>query len=285
MENKLEDLDLTTFAKLFDIVIEFAVAYGFQILGAIVVLLIGLKVASWCARKTTSLAEAKGVDVTLSRFIGNAVRLVVVVAVVIVTLGNFGVAIAPLIALVGASAFGVTLAIQGPLSNYGAGLAIILTRPFIVGDTITVQGASGVVEEISLGATILIGEDGERILVPNRQIVGEIIINSEGRRVVQTKVCVAYDADITRATELLRRALDSFTDLRGHPAPQIGIHDFAYGGIILGLRFWVPSQRYFEMRYEVNRAAYAALEEGGIALLSSGGIAVAMDSLSDDAPA
>lgn len=285
MENKLEDLDLTTFAKLFDIVIEFAVAYGFQILGAIVVLLIGLKVASWCARKTTSLAEAKGVDVTLSRFIGNAVRLVVVVAVVIVTLGNFGVAIAPLIALVGASAFGVTLAIQGPLSNYGAGLAIILTRPFIVGDTITVQGASGVVEEISLGATILIGEDGERILVPNRQIVGEIIINSEGRRVVQTKVCVAYDADITRATELLRRALDSFTDLRGDPAPQIGIHDFAYGGIILGLRFWVPSQRYFEMRYEVNRAAYAALEEGGIALLSSGGIAVAMDSLSDDAPA
>ncbi len=285
MENKLEDLDLTTFAKLFDIVIEFAVAYGFQILGAIVVLLIGLKVASWCARKTTSLAEAKGVDVTLSRFIGNAVRLVVVVAVVIVTLGNFGVAIAPLIALVGASAFGVTLAIQGPLSNYGAGLAIILTRPFIVGDTITVQGASGVVEEISLGATILIGEDGERILVPNRQIVGEIIINSEGRRVVQTKVCVAYDADITRATELLRRALDSFTDLRGDPAPQIGIHDFAYGGIILGLRFWVPSQRYFEMRYEVNRAAYAALEEGGIALLSSGGIAVAMDFLSDDAPA
>ena len=285
MENKLEDLDLTTFAKLFDIVIEFAVAYGFQILGAIVVLLIGLKVASWCARKTTSLAEAKGVDVTLSRFIGNAVRLVVVVAVVIVTLGNFGVAIAPLIALVGASAFGVTLAIQGPLSNYGAGLAIILTRPFIVGDTITVQGASGVVEEISLGATILIGEDGERILVPNRQIVGEIIINSEGRRVVQTKVCVAYDADITRATELLRRALDSFTDLRGDPAPQIGIHDFAYGGIILGLRFWVPSQRYFEMRYDVNRAAYAALEEGGIALLSSGGIAVAMDSLSDDAPA
>ena len=285
MENKLEDLDLTTFTKLFEIVIEFAVAYGFQILGAIVVLLIGLKVASWCARKTTSLAEAKGVDVTLSRFIGNAVRLVVVVAVVIVTLGNFGVAIAPLIALVGASAFGVTLAIQGPLSNYGAGLAIILTRPFIVGDTITVQGASGVVEEISLGATILIGEDGERILVPNRQIVGEIIINSEGRRVVQTKVCVAYDADITRATELLRRALDSFTDLRGDPAPQIGIHDFAYGGIILGLRFWVPSQRYFEMRYEVNRAAYAALEEGGIALLSSGGIAVAMDSLSDDAPA
>ena len=177
MENKLEDLDLTTFAKLFDIVIEFAVAYGFQILGAIVVLLIGLKVASWCARKTTSLAEAKGVDVTLSRFIGNVVRLVVVVAVVIVTLGNFGVAIAPLIALVGASAFGVTLAIQGPLSNYGAGLAIILTRPFVVGDTITVQGASGVVEEISLGATILIGEDGERILVPNRQIVGEIIID------------------------------------------------------------------------------------------------------------
>ena len=285
MENKLEDLDLTTFTKLIDIAIEFAVAYGFQILGAIVVLLIGLKVASWCARKTSSLAEAKGVDVTLSRFIGNVVRLVVVVAVVIVTLGNFGVAIAPLIALVGASAFGVTLAIQGPLSNYGAGLAIILTRPFVVGDTITVQGASGVVEEISLGATILIGEDGERILVPNRQIVGEIIINSEGRRVVQTKVCVAYDADITRATELLRGALDSFTDLRGDPAPQIGIHDFAYGGIILGLRFWVPSQRYFEMRYEVNRVAYAALEKGGIALLSSSGVAVAMDSLSDDAPA
>lgn len=93
---------------------------------------------------------------------GTGVNLVFVGFLIIITLCNFGIPIAPLIALAGA-----TMALQAPLSNFGAGFAIILGRPFTVGDTITVKNTSGIVEEVKFGNTVLITEDGERITVPN----------------------------------------------------------------------------------------------------------------------
>jgi small conductance mechanosensitive channel len=266
-----------------DTIIEFLVTYGFQILGALVVLFIGLKLAGWSGRKVTELAAGKDIDSTLAKFIGNVCKLVLIVFVVIITLGNFGITIAPLIALAGASAFGATLAIQGPLSNYGAGLSIILSRPFVVGDTITVADVSGVVDEIALAATVLLGEDGERIRIPNKEIIGQVITNSQAQRVVQTKVCIGHDEDTERAIEVLRKSLADIPEVNADRAPQIGVHDFTYGGIILGLRFWVPSQRYFQVRYVVNRAALDALTGAGIKLQATANTAIAVPSLSGDA--
>ena len=198
------------------------------------------------------------------------VKIVAIVFLVIITLGNFGVSIAPLIALAGAGAFGATVAIQGPLSNYGAGVSIILARPFVVGNTIAVnKGASGVVEEITLAHTILIGEDGERITVPNKEIVGRIIVNSDTRRVVQTKIAIQAGQDIDAAKAALRKAVASVSEITDGPVPEIGIHDFTYGGIILGIRFWVPSSRYFELRYLVNEAAMRELASAGVKLMAA----------------
>ena len=266
-----------------DVITEFAVTYGFTILGAVVFWLIGLRVASWAAQKVAKLLEAKEIDVTLARFIGNVVRVVMMVLLVIITLGNFGISTAPLIALAGASAFGATMAIQGPLSNYGAGVAIILTRPFTVGNTITVnRDNSGVVEDITLAHTILIGEDGEKITIPNKEIVGRVIVNSHQRRVVQTKIALADEADVDQAIKIVREALSGFTDIQEGPESQIGIHDFAYGGVILGLRFWAPSKRYFELRYQVNEAAFKALKAAGIPFMAPVPQAVIGTSLSAD---
>jgi small conductance mechanosensitive channel len=97
-------------------------------------------------------------------------------------MGKFGISIAPFIAALGALAFGASFALQGPLSNYGAGLMIIIARPFVVGDTITVKNVSGIVEEVTLATTILTTEDGEKITIPNKHIVGEILNNSFANR-------------------------------------------------------------------------------------------------------
>ncbi len=274
---------IETVSKYADLLIEFGIEYGFQILGALVFLLIGLKIASLIGRRVSTVLEKRNVDVTLSRFIGNVVKIVCVVFLVIITLGNFGVSIAPLIALAGAGAFGATVAIQGPLSNYGAGVSIILARPFVVGNTIAVdKGASGVVDEITLAHTILIGEDGERITVPNKEIVGRIIVNSETRRVVQTKIAIKDGQDIAAAKAACVKALGSVPDVADGPAPEIGVHDFTYGGIVIGIRFWVPSSRYFELRYAVNEAVLKELTGAGIALMSAANMSVAGDSLSAD---
>ncbi len=300
MEQEVE-AQLATVGKLIDALMEFAVAYGFQLLGALVVLVIGLKISGWTGQRVVRFSQSKEIDETLSKFIGGVVKLVIVGFVVIITLGNFGISIAPLIALAGASAFGATLAIQGPLSNYGAGLSIIMTRPFVVGDTITVHRASGVVDTVTLAYTVLVGEDGERITVPNKEIVGQVIVNSEKRRVVETKIAIAQDEDAGRAIGALRDMFKGFPDIAGTgpntsgtgpntsgtgddaPAPQVGIHDFTYGGIILGLRFWAPSQRYFETRYRVNEAALEALSGAGIRLLPAAATLPAA-SLSADEP-
>ena len=261
------DEQIETVSTALDAVISFAVAYGFQILGAVVFLVAGLYAAGWVGRRIARLALARELDETLARFIGNAVKLTLIVFLAIITLGNFGISVAPLIALAGAMAFGATFAIQGPLSNYGAGLSIIVSRPFVVGNTIAVQDVSGVVEEITLAHTVLIGEDGERITVPNRHIVGEVIVNSNEQRMTQTEIVVAADTDVARATGALGEALGAFPEVGQDPAPLVGVHDFAYGGIVLGLRFWVPSTRYYQTRYAVNRAALEALRAGGIELL------------------
>ena len=252
-------------------------------IGALVFLAIGLKAASWAGGRVAKILEARKIDVTLARFIGNVVKVVGIVFLVIITLGNFGISIAPLIALAGASAFGATVAIQGPLSNYGAGLSIVLARPFAVGNTITVnKDTSGVVEGITLAHTVLVGEDGESITIPNKEIVGRVIVNSDTRRVVQTRICIGEDQDWERAVALLRDALEKIEDIKEGPPPQVGVHDFTYGGVVLGLRFWVPSKRYFETRYRVNETVLKALGTAGVKLLPAGALAVTAKSLSAD---
>lgn len=260
--------------RLVDVAVEFAVAYGLQLLGALVILAIGLKIAGWAAVRVVHLCERKNLDVTLSRFFGNIVKLLVVVVVLIITLSNFGIDIAPLVALAGASAFGLSFAISGPLSNYGAGLVIILTRPFVVGDTVSVQGVSGVVDEITLSATTLIGEDSERIIIPNRQIVGEILVNSDAHRIVESQLVIEAHNDPDVAIAAIQETLANFEGLAEGATPQVGIHDFNFGGIVLGLRYWVPSSRYYQTRYAVNQAALAALKARGISLLPAGRAAV-----------
>ena len=137
MEKDIEE-NIQALQTLFESLVEFGVAYGFQIFGALLFFFIGLKGAGWTGRKVAAVAGAKDVDPALARLIGNIVKVIVVALLVVITLGNFGISIAPLIALAGAGAFGATLAIQGPLSNFGAGFAILLGRTYGVGDTITI---------------------------------------------------------------------------------------------------------------------------------------------------
>ncbi|MGB8275354.1 MAG: mechanosensitive ion channel family protein [Alphaproteobacteria bacterium] len=262
MQKQIESL-----TNLLDTLTQFAVTYGLQLLGALVVMAVGLKCASWVGDRARLAAEARKIDVTLARFLGNVVKILLVAVVIVITLGNFGVTITPLIALAGAGAFGATMAVQGTLSNYGAGLAIILSRPFVVGDTIAVANTSGVVEDITLAATTLTGEDGERITVPNKHIVGEVIVNSFARRVVESQIAIGAGQDLEKAIAAIGRAFSKFPETADGPPPQIGVHGFAHGGVIIGVRFWAPSRKYFQTRYAVNRAIIEALEEAGIRLL------------------
>ncbi|MBN2713084.1 MAG: mechanosensitive ion channel, partial [Planctomycetes bacterium] len=148
------DQKLDALHTLLEKVIGFSVQYGFQIIGALIILIIGYLIARWTQRLVVGMLEKRNTDITTRTFIGKTVKLFVLFIAFIVALGNFGVSISPMIAALGALTFGVTIALQGPISNYGAGLTLILSHPFRVGNTVEIQGVSGVVEEIKLACTI-----------------------------------------------------------------------------------------------------------------------------------
>jgi len=268
--------------SLVDSTVDFAVSYGLQIAGALLILILGLRLARWAGSRVTGLADSRDMDPTLGRFFGNVVRFVVMTFVLIITLGNLGVELAPIVAFVGAGALGATFAMQGVLSNYAAGLVLIMTRPFVVGNTIRVQGVSGVVAEISLTSTALNGEDGERITVPNKEIIGQVLVNSNEFRIVETRIAVEDNTDLERAFGALRVSIEGVEGVAQEPAPRVGLHDFTYGGFVIGIRFWVPSMRYFEVRYAANQAAHSALKEANVALLPASGFALSGDALASE---
>lgn len=256
--------ELTAIQKLIDTAIEFCVNYSFQVLGAIIILILGVMVSNWVAKILLSLFEKKKLDITLSKFLAGVAKILVLVFAILIALGKFGITIAPFIAALGALAFGASFAIQGPLSNYGAGLTIILTRPFVVGNTITVADVSGVVEEIQLACTILTNEDGVKITIPNKHIVGEILHNSRENKIVESVIGISYDSDAEKAVKQVRQILGKFEDVQQKPRPQVGIQEFADSSINIGYRYWVPTVKYFQVSYEVNSAVYKALQEAGI---------------------
>jgi small conductance mechanosensitive channel len=256
--------EIKTAQRLMDFVIQFVVNYSFQILGAILVLIIGYWVAKWAGRMLLRLMEKKHMDVTLSKFIVGIAKLVIFAFAFIVAMGKFGITISPFIAALGAIGFGGALAFQGVLSNLVAGFTIILTRPFVVGNTIAVAGVSGLVQEVKLSATTLVDEDGVKITVPNRHIVGQVLHNSAENKIVEGSVGIGYDSEFEKAMQTIRQILEGFAQVVKEPAPQIGIQKFGDSAVEVAYRYWVPTLRYFQAAYAVNLAVFKALQEAGI---------------------
>ncbi|ALO45245.1 mechanosensitive ion channel family protein [Pseudohongiella spirulinae] len=259
MEDEIQQM-----TAIYEMIVTYLVTYSFQIIGAVIVLLIGILIARKVSNFVLKLCERKKLDITLSRFAANTVKILIIVMVAVIALGQLGISVTPMVAAIGALGLGAGLAVQGLLSNYGAGLNIILARPFVLGDTIEVNGVKGVVREIHLAYTLLADEDNVQILVPNRHIVGEIIHNSQADSLVELTVGIAYHCQPEQAIEVIRKALSSVPGISHVRQPLIGIHQFGDSSIDIGIRLWALTERLYESRYSTNLAIHRALAEAGI---------------------
>ncbi len=248
---------------IYNTIVEFFVNYSFQLLGAFIIVLVGIFVANRVARSVLKLCEKKELDLTLSRFIASFVKIVIIVGVAVIALGKIGISVTPFVAAIGAISLGAGLAVQGLLSNYGAGLNIIITRPFVIGDTITVQGETGLVDEVHLAYTVLKDEDDVSITIPNRHIVGEILHNSAANKLAETTIGVSYGSDPEKVMEVLHSVLKQ-QGVSEERMPLIGIDNFGDSSINFGVRFWIPTNRFHELRFKVNNEIYKALNIAGI---------------------
>jgi len=258
--------EISTLQKFINTAVEFLTNYSFQVLGAIIVLVVGHFIGKWIHGIVLGVCEKKKLDITLSKFLANCAKMGVLAFAILIALGKFGITITPFIAMIGAGAFGASMALQGPLSNYGAGLSIILGRPFVVGDTVTVTGQSGIVQEVTLSSTILTDEDGVRITIPNKHIVGEIIHNSFQNQIVENMVGISYDDDPERAIEVIRKTIAGFKEVTQTPKPQVGLQEFGDSSINIGCRYWIPTTKYFQTLCAINLAIHKALAASKITM-------------------
>lgn len=250
--------------KYYTMISEYLVKYSMQLLGAVLILIFGLWVAQKLAKVVAGLMQRHSIDITLTNFISNVVKVLLIIMFIIIALGKVGISVTPFVAAIGAASLGAGLALQGMLSNYGAGLAIIATRPFIVGDTIEVKGVSGQVKTIELGYTTLINEEKVVITIPNKHIVGEILHNSFSYSLVKGEIDIAYDANADEAIQLINQVLNRHEQVADEPSAQVGIERFADSGVTISYRYWVPTTKIIETKLAVNGGVYASIQGADI---------------------
>jgi small conductance mechanosensitive channel len=237
---------------------------GMRLLIAILIVILGFWVAKRVGNLILKICDKRKIDLTLARFFAGFSKLIIIVFAGIMALSKANIEITPFIALLGASAFGLSLAVQGPISNYGAGIVLIITRPFIVGDTLTLNGLCGIVDSVNLGNTQLINEDEERITIPNRKVLGEIFTNSYNYKIVEAVVGIDYGADPAQAIDCIAKAVKQIEGIAPDREPDVGIEDFGDSSINIGYRVWVPTNQYHDRRYALNMAVFRALEDAKI---------------------
>lgn len=258
------DQEIAQLQNAYGIITEFIVQYSLSLLGAVLIFLIGLWIATKASNLVTRLFEKHNVDVTLSNFTSNFVRILVILLVGVIALGKLGISVTPMVAAIGAASLGAGLALQGMLANYAAGITIIVTRPFIVGNTIEVKGVSGLVKDIHLGMTVLTNEDGEQINVPNKHIVGEVLHNSFAYKLVETELNISYQSDPDAVIAILSKVLMDSPHVSNDEHAQVGINDFNSIGIEIGIRYWVATESYFQDKYQTNSSLIKALKQAQI---------------------
>jgi small conductance mechanosensitive channel len=237
-----------------DVVIEFAIRYGFQVLGAVIVVAVGAIVARWAGKLTQQWLQRQDMEPPVRMLLVKAVQIVIMLFAVMAALGQLGVQIAPLLAGVGVAGLGVGLALQGVFSNVVAGLSIIFTKPYRVGEHISLLGVEGDVLAIGLFSTQLVHPDRSRVVIPNRKIVGEILHNFSTIRQVTLTVGVAYRTNLNEALAIVREILNQNPGVLRDPAPAVGISQLGDSAITISVNPWTTVVDYLKVQGELNQA-------------------------------
>ncbi len=256
--------NIGTLKKILDIVIEYAVKYSFQALGGVIILVAAWVAANFITKFFTSFLQKHNVDVTIAKFLVSALKLLIMAFAVMMALAKFGIEIAPIIAGLSVAGVGVGLALQGTLSNYAAGISLIFTKPFKVGDIIEVVHEMGEIQDIALARTIMKTVDGTIINIPNKHIIGEIIHNYSDYKRLDIKIGVGFKSDIEKCIRLIKEVVSKEKRIALKPEPKIGISDFGDSSVNLYARIFCKQADYWDTMFSVNKEIFESFKKNGI---------------------
>jgi small conductance mechanosensitive channel len=261
MNNQLDPL-----AHAKDTLVDLAIRFGPKLLVAILIMTVGFVVAGWVARMVDRGLNRLDLEPPVRQLLTRVTRVVVVGLFAIMALQNLGVELVPLIAGLGVAGAGIALATQGVLSNMVAGLTIIFTKPYRVGEYIAIAGVEGQVEAITLFNTALTHLDRSRIIVPNRKVVGEILHNYGRIRQSEIRVGIAYESNLPLALGIIRDLVLANPRVLADPTPVIQVIMLADSAVQIAIKPWVAVADYGSVAGELNLSLVEQLRQRGIGI-------------------
>lgn len=258
--------ELTPLGHAKDTLIDLAIRFGPKLLTAILILTVGAFIATWIARAAGRGLARIDLEPPVRQLLTRVTRVLVLGLFVLMALQNLGVELLPLIAGLGVAGAGIALATQGVLSNMVAGLTIIFTKPYRVGEYIAVVGVEGEVETIALFSSALRHPDRSRIIVPNRKIVGEILHNYGAIRQSDIRVGVGYESDLGIALGVIRELVRANPRVLSDPAPVIQVARLGESDVQIAVQPWVAVADYGAVAGELQVSLVEELRRRGISI-------------------
>lgn len=261
MENSLQSLDQVRASAL-----DMAVRFGPKLIVAAAIIVAGYMVGTWVGRILERLLARLKLESPVRSLLTRIAKVLVLGLFAIMALQNLGIELLPLIAGLGVAGAGVALAMQGILGNVVAGLTIIFTRPFHVGDYISIAKEEGEVLDISIFSTTLGHTDRSKVVIPNRKIVGEILHNYGLIRQLNVTVSVAYGSNVTVVLDLIEQILRTHPNVLQDPKPLCGIARLSENGVTIAVCPWVNVPNYDATVGDINKTILETFGERNIAI-------------------
>ncbi|MDY7032535.1 MAG: mechanosensitive ion channel [Thermodesulfobacteriota bacterium] len=246
--------------------ISFVTKYGLQIIGAIIILIVGRIVAGIGRRIVKRVLEKAKTDPAIISFVTNMTFILILTFAVLAALAKFGVQTTSFVAVLGAAGFAIGFALQGSLANFAAGVLILVLRPFKTDDFIEGAGQLGKVMDIQLFTTVLSTPDNIKVIIPNGKLFGDVIRNFSGfdTRRVDLVIGIGYSSDIQKAYDIMMGIIKEDSRILIDPPPQIGVSELADSSVNFVVRPWVKRGDYLDVKFDLTRKIKEAFDEDGV---------------------
>lgn len=246
----------------------YAIPWGFKILAAVAIFVIGRIVARFIVKILKKVMAKANLEVTLAEFLGSIVQSILTIVIVIAALEQLGVNTNSVLAIFAAAGLAIGLAFKDSLSNFAAGIMIILFRPFKLGDFVEAAGVSGTVEQIRIFNTVMKTGDNREITIPNSQIYSGIIVNFSARdtRRIDLVIGIGYDDNIGTAKNLIENIINNDSRLLKDPEPTIMVTALGDSSVDIAVRPWVNSGDYWPARADLLQIIKETFDAEGISI-------------------
>ncbi|WP_419832431.1 small-conductance mechanosensitive channel MscS [Endozoicomonas atrinae] len=242
------------------------IEYCVNIVSALLTLVIGILIARMISNTLYKIMLKKQVDGIVASFTSNMTKYLILAFVVAAALSRVGIQTASLVAVIGAAGLAIGLALQGSLSNFAAGVLLIIFRPVKKGEFVEVSGVAGSVESVQIFTTVLITPDNKMVVVPNNNVLSGNIVNytRTGQRRIDLVIGVGYSSDLKKTRAVIEQVLQSDERILKDPAWTIGVLALADSSVNFAVRPWAKSSDYWDVYFSLHENIKMALDEAGI---------------------